>query len=167
MKLGSLVPWRERSEPAVRDDAYDPLTAFRRDVDRMFDDFFTGIGTPAVRSWSGSVNPTIDATETDKEVVITTELPGLDDKDFEVTLTGENLPGPDGVDAFVVQRQVVGYAPAQFKRLDDDRVMLTFDKSEYLTAAPMSLDLVVTDGVAPAVHARSVTVPFAAVPSGP
>ena len=85
----------------------------------------------------------------------------------EVTLTGENLPGPDGVDAFVVQRQVVGYAPAQFKRLDDDRVMLTFDKSEYLTAAPMSLDLVVTDGVAPAVHARSVTVPFATVPSGP
>jgi len=80
----------------------------------------------------------------------------------EVTLTGENLPDPDGVDAFVVQRQVVAYAPAQIRRLDDDRVMLTFAASEYLTAAPMALDLIVTDGIAPEVHARSVTVPFAA-----
>lgn len=91
MKLGSLVPWRERSEPAIRDDAYDPFTAFRRDVDRVFDDFFTGFGSSALRSWSGSVNPTIDATETEKDVVITAELPGLDEKDFEVTLTGDLL----------------------------------------------------------------------------
>jgi len=91
MKLGSLVPWRERSEPAVRDDAYDPFTAFRRDVDRMFDDFFIGFGPSAMRSSSGSVNPTIDATETEKEIVITAELPGLDEKDFEVTLAGDLL----------------------------------------------------------------------------
>ncbi len=91
MKLGSVVPWRESSEPAVRDDAHDPFTAFRREVDRMFDDFFTGSGTQAHRSWSGLVNPTIDATETDQEVVITAELPGLDEKDFEVTLAGDLL----------------------------------------------------------------------------
>lgn len=91
MKLGSLVPWRERSEPAIRDDVYDPVSAFRRDVDRMFDNFFSDFGVPTLRSGSASVTPTIDATETDKDFVITAELPGLDEKDFEVTLTGDLL----------------------------------------------------------------------------
>lgn len=91
MKLGSLVPGRERPEPAIRDDAYDPFTAFRRDVDRMFDNFFSDFGVPTLRSGSVSITPTIDATETDNDVVITAELPGLDEKDFDVTLTGDLL----------------------------------------------------------------------------
>lgn len=35
--------------------------------------------------------PTIDVAESDKEVVVTAELPGLNDKDFEVTLAGDLL----------------------------------------------------------------------------
>jgi HSP20 family protein len=90
-----LIPWRGWTEPlARRDELYDPFTAFRREVDRMFDDFFDGLGRSALSPFFGSwseVTPTMDVTETEKELVITAELPGLDEKDFEVTISGDVL----------------------------------------------------------------------------
>lgn len=93
----ALVPWRNNNSsnaPATRDGYFDPFVTFRRQMDRMFDDFFTGFGggrsLQAGGGWSG-VTPMVDVSETDKELVVTAELPGLDDKDFEVTLTGDLL----------------------------------------------------------------------------
>ena len=93
----ALVPWRNNNKsnvPATREDYFDPFVTFRREMDRIFDDFFTGFGgsraLQAAGGWSG-VTPIVDVTESDKEVVVTAELPGLDDKDFEVTLTGDLL----------------------------------------------------------------------------
>jgi HSP20 family protein len=90
----AMVPWRGKSQtPALRDEAYDPFVAFRREMDRMFDDFLSGFGGRPLApfgSWSG-VTPTIDVSESDKEVVVTAELPGLDQKDFEVTVSGDVL----------------------------------------------------------------------------
>jgi HSP20 family protein len=95
MDFKSLVPWREKSQtPAGRDDFFDPFVSFRREVDRMFDDFFNSFGGRALRPMAGGwqgVNPVIDVDETDKELVVTAELPGLDQKDFEVTLAGDVL----------------------------------------------------------------------------
>ena len=98
MDLKSLVPWRNNKSnvPATRDDYLDPFVTLRREMDRMFDDFFTGFGggrgLPAAGgAWNSTVTPTIDVSETDKEVVVTAELPGLNDKDFEVTLAGDLL----------------------------------------------------------------------------
>lgn len=95
MKLGELLPWRERSQvPAARDDFWDPMIAFRRDIDRMFDDFFGSFGARAWPSlgagWRG-VAPAVDIDETDKEMVITAEMPGLEEKDFEVMVAGDVL----------------------------------------------------------------------------
>lgn len=95
MNIGSLIPWRDNkpSTPDMRNDALDPFVSFRREFDRMFDDFFTGFGrslSTRSNAWQGVV-PTIDLSEDDKEIVITAELPGLDDKDFEVTVTGDLL----------------------------------------------------------------------------
>ena len=60
----------------------------------MFDDLFTGFSGPGLQSasagWQG-VTPTLDVTETEKELVVAAELPGLDDRDFEVTLAGDVL----------------------------------------------------------------------------
>jgi HSP20 family protein len=92
MSLGSLIPWREKTTqvPSNRDEFYDPFAAFRREVDRMFDDFFGGRGL-APFGESNAITPTVDVADTDKELVITAELPGLDEKDFEVTLAGDTL----------------------------------------------------------------------------
>jgi len=91
----ALVPWRDKSQtPAPRDEYHDPFLAFRREVDRMFDDFFSGFGRRAVGSpfgpWS-TATPSMDLTDNEKEIVVTAEMPGLDEKDFEVTLVGDLL----------------------------------------------------------------------------
>lgn len=94
MNLGSLIPWRGKPQvPAERDDYYDPLVAFRREVDRMFDDFFGSFGPRGLQSWSGrqTGTPRMDVSDSDKEIVVTADLPGLDEKDFEVTLAGDVL----------------------------------------------------------------------------
>jgi HSP20 family protein len=95
MDLKSLVPWRDKSQtPATREDLYDPFVSFRREFDRMFEDFTNGLGSrmlpPMVGAWQG-VTPVVDVTETDKDMVITAELPGISEKDLEVTLAGDVL----------------------------------------------------------------------------
>ncbi|MBS0526943.1 MAG: Hsp20/alpha crystallin family protein [Proteobacteria bacterium] len=89
--LKSLVPWRNSSAaaPAMRGDFFDPLVNFRREVNRMFDDFFEGAG------WSGpghtGMMPAVDVHEDEKELVVTAELPGVNEKDIEVSLAGDVL----------------------------------------------------------------------------
>jgi HSP20 family protein len=92
MNFGALVPWRDKAQvPATRDDGQDPFVAFRREVDRMFDDFLNG-GPFGIRPWAAtSVSPTIDVSDGEKELIVTAELPGLDENDFEVTLAGDVL----------------------------------------------------------------------------
>ena len=91
----ALVPWRDKSQaPAPREDYHDPFLTFRREVDRMFDDFFSGFGRRGAGapfgSW-GAPTPSMDLTENDKEIVVTAEMPGLDQEDFEVTVSGDLL----------------------------------------------------------------------------
>lgn len=79
----------------------------------------------------------------------------------EIALHGTDLPAADALDAFVTQNQVVGYAPPKVAR-DGDGLQLVFPKSDYLTMAPASLDLVLVESKAGKFYARSITVPFAA-----
>lgn len=91
MNFGSMIPWRDRSQvSAPRDDWFDPIVAFKRQVDRMFNDFFSGQPGRGLAEWRG-ISPAVDVSETDKELVVAAEMPGLDEKDFEVTLTGDLL----------------------------------------------------------------------------
>ncbi len=93
-KFGSLIPWRDKTPAPHRDDdRLDPFLSFRREVDRLFDDVLgTSFGRfPASFGGSGFVSPTIDVEDKEKELVVTAELPGLDPKDFEVTLSGDLL----------------------------------------------------------------------------
>lgn len=94
MNFGSLIPWREKSQaPVSRDAMLDPFLNFRREVDRMFDDFFrSGFGGGALSLADGrGFAPMVDISETEKDIVITAEMPGLDEKDFEVSLSGDLL----------------------------------------------------------------------------
>lgn len=88
----SLVPWRNNKSqvPATREDFFDPFVTFRREMDRMFDDFFGGTLRPAHAGWQ-AITPAVDIDETDKEMVVTAELPGVNEKDVEVNLAGDIL----------------------------------------------------------------------------
>jgi hypothetical protein len=87
----ALVPWRNNKPqtPATRgDDFFDPFVTFRREMDRMFDDFFGGGALRQAHAGWQALTPAVDIDETDKEMVITAELPGVSDKDVEVSLAG-------------------------------------------------------------------------------
>jgi HSP20 family protein len=71
--------------PAPRESAgaFHGLEAFRRQVDRLFDDF----AVPSLRFGSSGLVPEVDYAETDKDVIVTVELPGVDAKDVDISLT--------------------------------------------------------------------------------
>ena len=71
--------------PAQRESggALGGLEAFRRQFDRLFDDF----AVPALRFGHGALMPEMDYAESDKEIVVTAELAGVDGKDVEISLT--------------------------------------------------------------------------------
>ena len=63
-----------------------PLASFARsDFDRVFDQFWNAAGS-AVRSAEASYAPRLDFTETDTELRVAAELPGLEEKDIQVSL---------------------------------------------------------------------------------
>jgi HSP20 family protein len=89
MTLRDLVPWR-RNEMAREGD---PFNALHRELDDLFDRFFgNGDLVPwSGRAWAGApFSPSVDVDETEKEVRVTAELPGMDEKDVELALA-ENM----------------------------------------------------------------------------
>ena len=86
--LRDLIPWgRERtSVPSLYErDQVTPFLTLHREMNRLFDEAFRDFATPAffgrMRSW-----PSVEVAETDKDMRISAELPGLDEKDVEVLM---------------------------------------------------------------------------------
>ena len=79
---------------------YDPWQSFRSEMERMFDRF-PGFGLPALRrnfdlmptldSTFGTNVPAVDMSEDDRAYSIAAELPGLEEKDIDVSVTGDLL----------------------------------------------------------------------------
>jgi HSP20 family protein len=91
MAIKDLIPWNNRGREAAFQRASDvhPFFTLHREMNRMFDDVFRGFdlapfGTTLAPDRLGW--PRIDIDETDKEVRVTAELPGLDDKDVSLEI---------------------------------------------------------------------------------
>jgi HSP20 family protein len=70
----------------------DPLTSFHRQVDRLFDNFFAPLEPRSFGAASAAGTwPSIDVHETDQTYKVTAELPGLEQKDVEVSLRDNAL----------------------------------------------------------------------------
>ena len=68
-----------------------PLSAFRQEMDKLVENFFGGFDFHPFGRRSVTFMPQVDVADTDKEIKVSVELPGLDDKDVEVSLTKETL----------------------------------------------------------------------------
>ncbi len=72
----------------------DPLLQLHREMDRLFDEAFRGLGMhwprlslpTAASGWAGLLRPALDIQETDQQYRITLEAPGVDEKDIQLTL---------------------------------------------------------------------------------
>jgi HSP20 family protein len=91
MNLRSLIPQRDRASIA-RPEA-NPFGSLQREVDRLFEDFSRALPMFAMPAMPALMNivPKVDVAETDSEIEITAELPGLERKDVEITLEDDVL----------------------------------------------------------------------------
>jgi HSP20 family protein len=96
MAITDLIPWKKErsSQVPVKREGEHPLVTFQRDMNRLFDDFFGGFDMTPSKFFEGSWNvfsPRVDVSENDTEIVVSAELPGMEDKDVEVSVSRDML----------------------------------------------------------------------------
>jgi HSP20 family protein len=74
-----ITPWRPFSE----------LSAFRKEMDDLWNRFFGE--TPFRQAFSQEWTPSVDISETKDNVLVKAELPGLEAKDIDVSMSGDVL----------------------------------------------------------------------------
>ncbi len=75
-----LMEWRPFRE----------VTRLRREMDRLFEDFF-GPGRRAFKPLVEEFAPAVDVEETADKVTVKAEVPGMEAKDIDISLTGDVL----------------------------------------------------------------------------
>ena len=88
MALKDLAPWHhgKGSAPSLGD--------LHREVDRVFENFWSGFGAPSPlgeKSGGLAFDVRVDTSEDDKAYHVTAELPGMTEKDVEVTFADNTL----------------------------------------------------------------------------
>ena len=87
MQLRDLMPIRRKErDVSVRREEEHPFFALQRRMNEMFDSFFRDFEGEPFGEWRDQFVPTIDVKEDDKELTVTAELPGMDEKDIDVLL---------------------------------------------------------------------------------
>lgn len=69
----------------------DPFDTFRHEMDTLMENFFGGFEQRPLTRRADTFVPHVDVVDTDKEIMVSAELPGMDEKDIEVSLMGESL----------------------------------------------------------------------------
>lgn len=152
MSMRDLIPWGRQRSPSVRGgEIMDPFLSLHREMNRMFDDVlrnFEGRLTPA---GFGSLGwPSTDVVETDKEYRVTAELPGMEEKDIELTfrdgvltIKGERKLEHDAEGALHAERYY-----GRFERtlalgsdVDEDKVTASFKNGELTIVLPKSAEM--------------------------
>lgn len=74
-----IIPWKPFGE----------VSSLRKEMDNLLNNFLGETSFP--RSFSQEWNPSVDVSETDDQLLIKAELPGLDAKDVNVSISGDIL----------------------------------------------------------------------------
>ena len=88
MNLKSLIPVR-RDPNGIR--SFNPFVSLQREVEDVFDNFTREWATFGSTGLATDLIPSTDVVENDKEIQITAELPGLEEKDVQINLADSVL----------------------------------------------------------------------------
>lgn len=98
MRVSDLIPWksgRSSATPATSTTSAsgerDPIAALQNDINRAFENFFLPLplpfsGWPTSLLGSGS-GIQVDVAENEKEVIVTAEVPGLEEGDLDLRVS--------------------------------------------------------------------------------
>jgi HSP20 family protein len=91
MRVTDLIPWRSEGRNVATPGRADPFGALQFDINRVFDDFLRGFDLPVSRIGEADADEVagmrMDIDDRDKEVVISAELPGMEDGDLDVLVS--------------------------------------------------------------------------------
>ena len=97
MPIKDLIPWgkSESRVPVRRGESENTLLDLRGRINRMFDEVFErpfGLSPFFDRpDFMGDFAPSLDVTETDKEIAISVELPGMEPDDINISIERNTL----------------------------------------------------------------------------
>jgi HSP20 family protein len=153
MSMRDLIPWnRSSSVPVQRGEEGAPFLTLHREMNRLFDAVFRGFDLSPFRfdrvfdrvgSW-----PSIEVSENDKEVRVTAELPGLEEKDVEVQLSNGVLviKGEKKTETADNDRLFSERFCGRFERripvndIDEDKVSASFRNGELVIILPRAAE---------------------------
>lgn len=82
-----LVPWKRRGDSLTVGCDEHPFDLLHREINDLFDTYYHGFGNLGRRF---AAAPGFEVSETDDEIRVKAELPGMDEKDIEISLD-ENI----------------------------------------------------------------------------
>jgi HSP20 family protein len=95
MAIQDLIPWKKNGSSLLGrgGSGSDPLRELQQRVNRLFDDFFSPWFESRQDWWTDRdiFIPKLDVRETDKEYRVTAELPDIDEKDLDISMSGDSL----------------------------------------------------------------------------
>ena len=153
MAIKDLIPWNNKGREVglPRGTDLHPFFTLHREMNRMFDDVFRGFDLApfgSAQALGGLGWPQIDVDETDKEVRITAELPGLDEKDVSLKIANGVLSISDErkSESEDKARRFSERYFGRFERripleeIDEDKVSATFKNGVLTITVPRSAD---------------------------
>ena len=90
MQIKDLIPWARKDHvPGPKNDDSNPIATLQREMNRVFEGFWNRAGD---LDWPwGNGEAKSDVVETADHVEVSIELPGLEMKDIEVSVTNDML----------------------------------------------------------------------------
>ncbi|PSJ56257.1 Hsp20/alpha crystallin family protein [Pseudaminobacter soli (ex Li et al. 2025)] len=150
MSVRDLIPWSRGNNQApglYRGEDMDPFLSLHRNVNRLFEEVFHGFDTPALfgRMTPSRFWPSVEFSETDKEIRVTAEVPGLEENDIEVlledgvlTLRGEKKSETEDKDRQFSERYYGRFERrlAVGREVEEDKVAATFKNGVLTVTLP-------------------------------
>jgi HSP20 family protein len=87
----AIVPSSRREDRSLVQRSGDPFNYLRHQINRVFDDFWGEPWLMRGESVVAGFAPQVDVTETEKELKVCAEIPGVDAKDVDVTIENGTL----------------------------------------------------------------------------
>lgn len=154
MSVRDLIPWGRQSSSSqapvpYREGEVSPFFGLRRELDRLFDDMFR---LPGFASLGTATWPSVEVTDGEHEVRVSAEIPGLGEKDVELTVR-DGVLSISGEKKSETQDQDRSYSERWYGRferrialppgVEEDKAAATFRDGVLTITLPKSPDAVV------------------------